>query len=98
MSNEEVIKHFLNKEDGGGSSCLSRGTRLFSYQTCIAEWWEGKLLVNSSSTEKVEFKKLEKHRKMLKDLIKQNFLMPTIIKGDMDEIKKVKYLHPFLNK
>ena len=71
---------------------------LFSYNTCIAEWWNNILLVNSSSTEKTEYKKLEKHRKMLKELVKQNFIDCIIIKGDMDEIKKQKYLHPFLKR
>lgn len=40
MRNIEVIKQFLNKSSGNSDSgnLISTGDRLFSYNTCIAEW------------------------------------------------------------
>lgn len=42
MRNIEVIKQFLNKSSGNSDSgnLISTGDRLFSYNTCIAEWLE----------------------------------------------------------
>lgn len=48
MKNKEVIDKFLNKEVGNGSNLVSTGTRLFSYQTCIAEWDNDSLYLNKT--------------------------------------------------
>lgn len=38
MNNKNVIIAFLNKEYAKSLSLFSKGNKLFSYNTCIAEW------------------------------------------------------------
>lgn len=60
MRNVEVIKQFLNKSSGNSDTgnLISDGVKLFSYNTCIAEWADSLLLVNvtkySRSTSRIQ--------------------------------------------
>ena len=60
MRNIEVIKQFLNKSSGNSytGNLISDGVKLFSYNTCIAEWTDSLLLVNvtkySRSTSRIQ--------------------------------------------
>ena len=60
MRNIEVIKQFLNKSSGNSDTgnLISDGVKLFSYNTCIAEWTDSLLLVNvtkySKSTSRIQ--------------------------------------------
>lgn len=60
MRNIEVIKQFLNKSSGNSDTgnLISDGVKLFSYNTCIAEWTDSLLLVNvtkySRSTSRIQ--------------------------------------------
>ena len=48
MKNKEVIRNFLNKCEAINhhGSLRSTGDRLFSYNTCIAEWTDDYLVIN----------------------------------------------------
>lgn len=46
MKNKEVVEAFLSGDVAVGSNLYSTGDKLFSYITCIAEWYDGHLLVN----------------------------------------------------
>ena len=46
MKNIKVIEAFINKKSGNSLNLHSNGNKLFSYQTCIAEWNEDVLLLN----------------------------------------------------
>ena len=68
MKNIEVIYRFLNRQPAKSSSgnLKSIGEKLFSYNTCIAEWVNDYLFVNltkySSSTSSIQnmlFKELK---------------------------------------
>ena len=60
MRNIEVIKQFLNKSSGNSDTknLISDGVRLFSYNTCIAEWTDDFMLFNvtkySRSTSRIQ--------------------------------------------
>lgn len=46
MKNKEVVEAFLSGDVATGSNLCSTGYKLFSYRTCIAEWYDGYLLIN----------------------------------------------------
>lgn len=46
--NEDIVKLFLEKKEGYGSSVYSSGKKLFSYTTCIAEWINKGLCINNT--------------------------------------------------
>lgn len=46
--NEDVVKLFLIKQEGYGSSIRSSGMKLFSYLTCIAQWIDDGLCINKT--------------------------------------------------
>lgn len=48
MKNSEVIHKFLCEQEAQGSNLYSTGTQLISYSTCLAEWWDNKLLINET--------------------------------------------------
>lgn len=48
MKNKEVVEIFLSEEAAIGSNLYSTGDKLFSYRTCIAEWYGGYLIVNTT--------------------------------------------------
>lgn len=54
MKNQLVANHFILGGTATGSNFCTTGEKLFSYETTIAEWFNGKLLINptkySSST------------------------------------------------
>lgn len=60
MRNIEVIKQFLNKSSGNSDTgnLISDGVKLFSYNTCIAEWTDDFVLFNvtkySRSTSRIQ--------------------------------------------
>lgn len=60
MKNIEVIKQFLNKSSGNSytGNLISDGVKLFSYNTCIAEWADDFVLFNvtkySRSTSRIQ--------------------------------------------
>lgn len=60
MRNIEVIKQFLNKSSGNSDTknLISDGVKLFSYNTCIAEWVDDFVLFNvtkySRSTSRIQ--------------------------------------------
>jgi hypothetical protein len=60
MRNIEVIKQFLNKSSGNSDTgnLISDGIKLFSYNTCIAEWTDDFVLFNvtkySRSTSRIQ--------------------------------------------
>lgn len=71
MRNIEVIKQFLNKSSGNSDTknLISNGVRLFSYDTCIAEWTDGFVLFNvtkySRSTSRIQSMVLRELRKLI---------------------------------
>lgn len=50
MKNKEVIGNFINKCEAINhhGSLRSTGDRLFSYNTCIAQWVDGTIWINVS--------------------------------------------------
>lgn len=50
MRNDEVIKAFLSKKEASSSTgnLSSTGDRLFSYQTCIAQFTEDGIILNKT--------------------------------------------------
>lgn len=45
-TNASVIDSFLKHEENCAGHLMSTGKRLISYQTTIAQWYEGYLIVN----------------------------------------------------
>ena len=39
MKNKEVCKEFIRRRVARGSNLFSTGDKLFSYNTCIAQWY-----------------------------------------------------------
>lgn len=46
MTNLEVIRAFINKEEGHSLHITSENNKLFSYTTCIAQWYDDKIIIN----------------------------------------------------
>lgn len=59
MRNRDVVKKFIDKEYASGSNLYSSGSKLFSYNTCIAQWYNNTIIINntkySSSTSRHQF-------------------------------------------
>lgn len=71
MRNIEVIKQFLNKSSGNSDTknLTSNGVKLFSYNTCIAEWTDDFVLFNvtkySRSTSRIQSMILRELKKLI---------------------------------
>lgn len=71
MRNIEVIKQFLNKSSGNSDTknLISDGVKLFSYNTCIAEWTDDFVLFNvtkySRSTSRIQSMILRELKKLI---------------------------------
>ena len=71
MRNIEVINQFLNKSSGNSDTknLISDGVRLFSYNTCIAEWTDDFVLFNvtkySRSTSRIQSMILRELKKLI---------------------------------
>jgi hypothetical protein len=48
MTNEQVCNRFSERERGHSLNVTSTGRKLFSYKTVIAQWIDGKLVVNGT--------------------------------------------------
>lgn len=75
MRNIEVIKQFLNMSSGNSYTwnLISDGIKLFSYNTCIAEWTDDLVLFNvtkySSSTSRIQSMMLRELQKSIHKFI-----------------------------
>lgn len=61
MKNIDVIRKFLLKECASGNNLNSCGDRLFSYDTCIAQWVDDLLYINMTQYSSTT----AKHRNMI---------------------------------
>jgi hypothetical protein len=48
MSNKDIAKAFINHNTATTNDFGSSGDKLFSYTTCIAQWYNGKVIVNNT--------------------------------------------------
>ena len=48
MKNKEVYKEFINRRAACGSNLVSTGDKLFSYNTCIAQWHPHGVIYNET--------------------------------------------------
>ena len=48
MKWREVVDKFIEHSSAVGSNCFSTGEKLFSYETCIAQWLRGTLYINKT--------------------------------------------------
>ena len=48
MTNRQVSEQFLQGKSGKSLNMTSTGSKLFSYNTVIVQWVEGKLVFNST--------------------------------------------------
>lgn len=48
MTNKEVCNAFVNKTNGQSGSMRTDGVKIYSYNTCIGEWVDGKIIINAS--------------------------------------------------
>lgn len=60
LSNNEVIERFANCKSGSNRNLKSDGNKLINYNTCIAQWVDGEIILNetkySLSTSKIQSK------------------------------------------
>lgn len=61
MKNIDVVNKFLRCECASGSNLNSSGDRLFSYNTCIAQWLDDILYLNMTQYSPTS----SKHRNMI---------------------------------
>ena len=58
LSNKAVVENFAVGKNSHNRNLESRGTRLINYSTCLAQFYGGKLLINTTkysvSTSKVQ--------------------------------------------
>lgn len=88
MTNEQVIKAFCKKEKAPNSTgtLSSTGTKLFSYHTCIAQWWQGRFLILNLTRYSVTS---SKHLSYLKYHYKWSYAVENV---PIEETDLVKYL------
>lgn len=48
MKNREVCRNFVDGKDAHGSNLRSEDGKLYSYNTVIGQWHEGKLIINNT--------------------------------------------------
>lgn len=48
MKNKEVCKEFIRRRAACGSNLVSTGDKLFSYNTCIAQWYSNIIIYNET--------------------------------------------------
>lgn len=48
MKNKEVCKEFIHHRAACGSNLVSTGDKLFSYNTCIAQWYPHGVIYNET--------------------------------------------------
>ena len=48
MKNKEVCKEFIYHKVASGSNLVSTGDKLFSYNTCIAQWYPVGIIYNET--------------------------------------------------
>lgn len=48
MRNREVCRCFVDREDAYGSNLRSEDGKLYSYNTVIGQWHDGKLIINNT--------------------------------------------------
>lgn len=70
MSNKNVILAFLNEEQAKSLSLFSTGDKLFSYNTCIAEWLTSDTILININKYSVT---TSKHLTLLRNNIKNQY-------------------------
>ena len=70
MRNKEVVESFLQEKVGNSLNLTSTGYKLFSYDTCIAEWYKGYLIINTTKYSVTT----SKHRHYLRDYKGRNII------------------------
>lgn len=48
MTNRDVVGNFINMRVASANNLFSTGDRLISYETCIAQWVSGKMIINET--------------------------------------------------
>ena len=76
MKNKQVCEEFFNHREACGSNLRSTGDKLFSYNTCIAQWDDNYLLLNETKYSTTT----SKHQTYLQYAIRHNMLDMYIIR------------------
>ena len=58
LTNAQVISKFENEVEGKSKNLTSRGGRLFSYQTVVAQWINGKIVKNNTKYSRTTSKQI----------------------------------------
>lgn len=87
MRNSEVVEAFLRKERAVNSigSLSSTGTKLFSYATCIAQWYGGSLIMNYTKYSVTS----SKHRYYLRNH-RRDYYVVGVPRGESDLVKHLR--------
>lgn len=68
MTNIQVIQSFISKRIGNSLHLYSDCRRLLSYNTCIAEYYNGSLIVNNTKYSRTT----SRHRSILIEIMPNN--------------------------
>lgn len=68
MKNKEVCKEFICHRVASGSNLVSTGDKLFSYNTCIAQWHSNGVIYNETKYSSTT----SRHQSYLKSAITHN--------------------------
>ena len=68
MKNKEVCKEFICRRVASGSNLISTGDKLFSYNTCIAQWYPNGVIYNETKYSSTT----SRHQSYLKSAITHN--------------------------
>lgn len=85
MSNKDVVIAFLNMEKAKVNNLNSTGTRLFSYNTCIAQYInEDTILLNTTKYSVTTSKHLTILKRNIKDKYQVAVSPRTFVRGTQD--------------
>jgi len=82
MENNRVIEDFLNHKNSKSSNLISIDDKLISYDTCIAQFYNGYLLINTDKYSVTTSKQQNCLKKLISDL---SFITPILYVNNIEK-------------
>lgn len=87
IKNREVCRNFVKKHDGYGSNLKSEDGKLYSYSTVIAQWHNGRLIINATKYSVTTSKQMHYLKEELLSCIREIYTKKEVPRGETDLTK-----------
>lgn len=88
MTNIQVIQSFISKRIGNSLHLYSDGRRLLSYNTCIAEYYNGSLIVNNTKYSRTT----SRHKSTLLEVMSTNIPVINVLNVPIGTQSLIQYI------